>query len=124
MLRLLGIILLWRRFAVVVNQPGPRPDIVPVLPLGLKPTEQGPNGDPPHCQDQSFECRNVPRTGQGDRRQKPDPTQEVAPAGTLLSQGLAVHIDHPDMPGFHGQGLTFGAKPGEVNSKNQKDKGL
>jgi quercetin dioxygenase-like cupin family protein len=35
-----------------------------------------------------------------------------------------LQIKHFDMPGFHGQGLTFVPKPGEINGQHQADKRL
>jgi len=56
--------------------------------------------------------------------QYPNPTEQVAPKSARLRQWPARCVKHPDVPCLHGQSLTLGPKPSEVNGKNQKKKSL
>ena len=64
------------------------------------------------------------RGAQGQRWQKPQPAQQVAPGGARLREGAALPVGDADVPGFHGQRLPLGPEPAKVDAAHQKEKRL
>ena len=62
--------------------------------------------------------------GQQQGGRKPQARKHKAFQSQGLCQGHAVLIQHPDAPGFHGQGLPLVPKPSEVKRQHQSHKNL
>ncbi len=99
------------------------PSIVPELFVSPKSASEGPNDHPQDHAASGFKGRERERAQQGQRRQKPNPTEQVPTKCTRLRGVFSVFIDQTEVPSFHRQGLALGPEPSEINADHPKQKG-
>ena len=107
-----------------MNQLRARPCIVPELAPGCKSRRPSPANHPCHAQSHGHHHRQIGQPGQQQRGRKPQARKHKTFQCQRLCQRLAVLIQHPDAPCFHGQGLSLVPKPSEVKRQHQPHKNL
>ena len=101
-----------------------RPCIVPELAPGCKSRRPSPANHPCHAHGQGHHHRQMGQPGQSQGGRKPQARKHKTFQSNTLCQRHAVLIQHPDAPGFHGQGLSLVPKPSEVKRQHQSHKNL
>lgn len=100
------------------------PGVVPELFLRLKPGKHSPYTHPAQSEHGSLSTGKPQKPADAKGGQKPDPAEYVAKQGAFLGDRRTTLVDHPDIPGFHGQGLAFCPKPHKVDAKNHEQECL